>query len=193
VEFLNYKQKRRTECEALSHRERVAVCLLHCKRLAPFYDCFSKGESWGSPMLLQEARNVAARWLRGEQFNATSLSSQLEKVTPDTEDFGSAAGSYALSAATSHIYLTELIARNDLDLILYVLQNCYDIVDFIVRDILDPEDKLTITEEQIQNHPLMREEIHWQFAAIERAKGNEDLLAFVLRDVPLAAEFGKKA
>jgi hypothetical protein len=140
--------------------------------------------------LQQEARDVAVHWLGGEQLNTTSLSVQLEEVTPDTEDFGSASGSYALNAATSHCYLIDLLANNDLDFMLYVLQNCYDTVDFIVQETLDPEGKLQIAEEQIENHPLMRAEIHWQFAAIESAKGNEDLLAFVHRDVPLMAEIG---
>jgi len=77
----------------------IASC---CERQQRNYAAFSKEVNWGDPTVLREAGNIL--WRLDEMPANSYLNAilrELEKVTPDTDDFSSALTSAALDAASS--------------------------------------------------------------------------------------------
>lgn len=181
MNFQQYKDQVKAACESLSHRERVALCLMCCNRLVPLYLQFSTTENWGNPETLRQLRELAGKWLTGDASIPVVLRSDLDAVIPDTEDFESELVSYALNASVAHACLLDLFLDDNLELVLSVLQACYDSVDFFVQDRLDPEQRGGVQEQQIENHAAMRAEVGWQFAAIQAVQGNSDLINLIRR------------
>jgi|CXWL01.1.fsa_nt_gi uncharacterized protein YjaG (DUF416 family) len=171
-----YQDQIKAACEPLDHRERVAMCLMCCHRLAPLYLQFSTAENWGGPETLRQVRELAGNWLVGDTSIPAALRSKIDAVIPDTEDFDSVFVSHALNAGTAHADLLDLLLDDKLELVLQVLQDCYDSVDFYVQEHLDSECKGGVTEQQIMSHAAMRAEVSWQFGAIQAVKGNADLI-----------------
>ena len=66
MNFQQYQDQIKAACEPLDHRERVALCLMCCNRLAPLYLQFSTTENWGDPEILRQVREVAGKWLAGD-------------------------------------------------------------------------------------------------------------------------------
>lgn len=181
MNFQQYKDQVKAACEPLNHRERVALCLMCCNRLAPLYLQFSTTENWGNSETLRQLRELAGKWLAGDASIPAVLRSDLDAVIPDTEDFESALVSYALNASVAHACLLDLFLDDNLESVLSVLQACYDSVDFFLQDRLDPEQRGGVQEQQIENHAVMRAEVGWQFAAIQAVQGNSDLINLIRR------------
>lgn len=181
MNFAQYQDQVRVACEPLDHRERVALCLMCCHRLAPLYLRFSAAEKWGDPGLLLKVRDSAAAWLSGHGSIPPALRAQIDVVIPDTEAFGGALVSHALNAGVAHADLLDLLADNKIELVLATLQNCYDSVDLFVRELLDPGGSGAIPERQIMDHAAMRAELDWQFASAQEVKSGADLINLVRR------------
>lgn len=181
MNFQQYQNQITAACGPLNHAERVAVCLMCCNRLAPLYLQFSTTEHWGNPETLWQVRELAGNWLVGDRSIPAALRSQIDAVIPDTEDFSSPLVSYALNASAAHADLLDLLLDDKLELVLQVLQDCYDSVDFFVQERLDPEYKDGVTEQQVENHAAMRAEVDWQFSTIQAVTGNTDLINLVRR------------
>ncbi len=181
MNFQQYQDQVKASCGPLNHRERVALCLMCCNRLAPLYLQFSTTENWGNPETLRQLRELAGKWLAGDASIPVVLRSDLDAAIPDTEDFESGLVSYALNASTAHAYLLDLFLDDNLELVLSVLQACYDSVDFFVQDRLDPEQRGGVQEQQIEYHAPMRTEVGWQFATIQAVQGNSDLINLIRR------------
>ncbi|HHI94925.1 MAG TPA: DUF416 family protein [Gammaproteobacteria bacterium] len=175
---MNYETYRKIIEEGssqLDQRERVALCLICCTRLAPLYSEFARKEKWGDSSVLTKCRETANNWLKGSTVDLTQLSKKTMEVIPDTEDFSSVSGSYALSAGVTHAYLLDQIKKDKVEPIINVLQHCYDVVDFYVHEILDPECKGNIPDFEIENHNLMAAEIKWQLSQLNKIRGNQNL------------------
>ncbi|MEM8536149.1 MAG: DUF416 family protein [Chloroflexota bacterium] len=160
MNFKQYEEKIITDIATLNHPERVAICSMCCNRLYPLYNTFHKIEQWGNLTLLAECRQMAKNWLSGSEVKPLDLRNKLEHVIPNTEDFSSVHGTYALNASTSHVYLLDLITQDNDILLVYVLHNCYSTIDLYVQELLDPMCKGGISEETIENHPAIIAEIN---------------------------------
>lgn len=179
MNFRQYEEKITTAVATLSHAEKVALCLMCCNRLYPVYDTFHKIEGWGNPARLAECHHVAKDWLNGSEVEPGVLRAGLEQVIPDTEDFGSIYGSYALNASASHAYLLDLIIQDKAVLLGYVLHHCYSTMDSYVQELLDPVCKGGVSEVAIDNHPAMIAELTWQLDTINTVRGNKKLIDLV--------------
>lgn len=179
MNFKQYQERITTAITTLNHPEKVALCLMCCNRLYPLYDIFHTIEQWGNPTLLAECRQMAKNWLNGTEVEPLVLRNRLDQVLPDTEDFGSVHGSYALNASTSHAYLLNLIIQDSAVLLAYVPHNCYSTIDLYVQELLDPMCRGGISEETIESHPAIVAEINWQFTAISSLRGNNKFIDLV--------------
>jgi uncharacterized protein YjaG (DUF416 family) len=179
MNFDEYREIIEKEVCTLDHKERVALCLICCGRLAPLYSKFVAVEGWGDETVLSQCRQAANSWLCGVSSNIGALAKQLSKVIPDTEDFGSALGSYALNSGVAHAHLLEQIKSKEYTPLIYVLQNCYDTIDFYVQELLDPQCNGGVLESDIEGHLAMGSEISWQLSMLNQVKGNQDLVNFV--------------
>jgi hypothetical protein len=70
-------------------------------------------------------------------------------VTPDTEDFGSELGSYALNASASVYEALEYLLDNDNKHIFAISTYYTDTIDFKIQE------ECELKEAEIDNHPLM--------------------------------------
>jgi len=179
MKFETYQEKIKQEISLLSHKEKVTLCLMCCNRLSSLYDIFYETVHWGDPSVLSEIRSLATNWLNGSKVVPLLQKSKIDQVIPDTDAFDSLYVTYALNASAAHAYLLELILKNNQELLGYVLQYCYDTLDYHIQELLDPKCIERIPEEQIENHPLMLNEVNWQFDALQKVKGNENLLTLV--------------
>lgn len=177
--FVDYQKRIEKEVKALSHQKLVALSLICCKRLSPLYSEFSKTEEWGDDSTLELCRRAAESWLDGNEAPTKKLLSQIERVTPDTEDFGSVLGSFSLNAAASHAYLLEQIQNEECTPLICALQCCYDTVDFYVQELLDPNRKGGVLESDIDSHPAMVQELEWQFTKISEIRDCQNVQEYV--------------
>jgi len=179
MKFNKYKYFVETNVAGLTHQERVALCLICCTRLAPLYLRFSQTENWGNTSLLTLSRELAVNWIYNININPTPLLSKVNTIIPESEEFGSVLGSYAFNASASHAYLLELVLCNKPDYLLYVLQNCYDTIDLYVQELLDPDCIGDLSEDKIENHIEMINEVNWQLETLRKIKGNKELVKFI--------------
>lgn len=177
--YKDYMKKIKVEAAVLNQKERVAVILICCIRLSPLYSRFSEVENWGNESLLTQCRELAIDWLNSKRVNSNTLSKQVGEVIPDTEDFGTVLGSYALNAGVVHEYLLDQIKNNDSSFLIYVLLSCYDTVDLYVQECLDLDRKGVTLESEIENHPAMVSEIDWQLGIFNSVKGTKDLVKLI--------------
>ncbi|MGP9568501.1 MULTISPECIES: DUF416 family protein [unclassified Halomonas] len=179
MNYENYIKKIEIEAAALNQKEKVAIILICCIRLSPLYSKFSEFEDWGNESLLTQCRELAIDWFSSKRVNSNKLSKQVGEVIPDTEDFGTVLGSYALNAGVAHEYLLDQIKDNDPSFLIYVLRSCYDTVDLYVQECLELDCKGGTSESEIENHPAMVSEINWQLGIFNIVKGTKDLVQLI--------------
>ena len=178
MNFDKYRELIKKEAVLLSHKERVVLCLICCARLSPLYSKFSSVEGWGDEFVLSQSRQTAKSWLCEVDVDIDGLSEQLSEVIPDTEDFGSALGSFALNASVAHASLLEQIKNDESAAVLEVLQVCYDTLDCYVQALLGSSCHGDVSEQDIENHAVITNEINWQLNLFKQIKGNQNLSKF---------------
>ncbi len=179
MNYNEYKEITGKEVRSLNQKERVALCLIFCARLFPLYSKFSATEGWGDEVVLCQIRQMANNWLCGSVIGISAMSKQLSRVIPDSDDFGSVLGSYALNAGAAHDYLLEQTQTTEHSPLLCVLQYCYDTIDCYVQEVLDPDCKGGLSESEIESHEAMIKEIDFQLGILSGVKGKSDLVKFV--------------
>ena len=106
----------------LSHKAKVLFAALTSERLYPHYVIFEERNNWGDSQLLQEALSVIYQYLIDENLitdeEIKDITTRIELVTPDTEDFDGIVTSFALDACTSLCSTLDfIISRNDDDIL----------------------------------------------------------------------------
>ncbi len=155
-----YQNKVRKNISKLAFDRKLQFAIQICERLFPDYVNFQKQNEFGNPSLLRKGIDFGHENLSLENVGKdeiTSLISQIEAVTPDADDFGEIDGSLALNAACSILDMLNFILSSNEEYIFNVANYMYDSVDFIVADKYP-----NLNEEEIQNHPLIIEEVRWQ-------------------------------
>lgn len=138
---------------ALSYEKQLDFALSVCKRLFFDYQNFHIQEKWGDPEQLMDAIKFCeqAKNVSSTKTEIESMISDIEAITPDTEDFGDEMGSYALNACVAVLHTLQfLLTKDPLD-IFYVGNALYDTIDVRVQ-----EDQ-NLSEEEIDKHRLMQE------------------------------------
>jgi uncharacterized protein YjaG (DUF416 family) len=122
-----------------------------CKKLFIDYQKFSETYKWGDPdFLLDGISGCEMALIRYPDVSfVKELIKKIESVTPDTEDFGSELGSYALNASASVCEALEYLLDNDNKHIM-AISTCY--TDTIYLTI---QEERKLSEEEIDSHPVM--------------------------------------
>jgi len=126
-----------------------------CERLITDYVFFYNKNNWGNPEIL----NKAIKYCEETQLSQVDsqkvkfLISEVEKVTPDTEDFEDIEVSYALNSACSVLDLLEFIIKEDKIYISNISSYITDTIDFKIQEI-----ESGLTDEELENHPKIVEE-----------------------------------
>jgi uncharacterized protein YjaG (DUF416 family) len=146
-----YKQ----QVYSLTYEQGLNLAVEVCKRLYFDYERFVSKENWGDKDLLMDAIQQCeqAKSQLVEKSIIEEMLSKVDAVTPDTEDFGNFLGSYALNAAASVYETLQYTIDKDLLHVYSIGTYLTDTVDFKIDD--NQEEK--ISEEQIDEHPMMIE------------------------------------
>ena len=153
---MNYKDftaeiKRRIP--KLSYSRQLELSIIICKKLLPEYQIFSQAYEWGEPKLLSDAIKKCEQALTVKP-NIPELKTMLpkiDKIVPHMDDFGDYMGSYALNASASVYETLQFIIDKDATHIFNISTYYTDTIDFKIQEDED------LTEDEIDNHPLMVE------------------------------------
>jgi hypothetical protein len=132
----------------LSFQKQLVFSALICEKLLPNYIYFSQVTSWGNPLSLQKAISVIYQNVfRDDLFTSDEMQdliSEIELITPDTEDFESILVSFALDSCTSLLGTLNFIIDRKIDNIADVATYPRDTIDMYIqeKDDLSLDDKM---------------------------------------------------
>lgn len=148
-----FVQKFKSQSISTSEKKKLFLAISICKKLFFDYQTFSSKNNWGNSDLLLDAISLAENFQPADVPKVKEILPLIHKNCPDSEDFENA--SYAINAASATYETLEfLLDRND-EHIYNVGTYLTDTVDFKIQE----ENELT--EDQIDNHPLMLEARHY--------------------------------
>jgi|GEM_PF-1639753 len=154
----------------LSHTQKLQLAWELCCRLSPLYQTFQDKENWGNSSLLAHVRNAAENFLAGQTNQSLPAEAEIEKITPDTEDFGSTLGSHALDTAISHIYLSRLCTYDSPEALISILSICFDVLDRFEQQFTG-----------ISDAKFTNAEMKWQFTVLSKRTEDKDFtLSYVV-------------
>jgi uncharacterized protein YjaG (DUF416 family) len=166
---MNYQDFTRiieTQISLLPQKRRLELALKICKELFFEYQKFSETYNWGDPDLLLDGILLGEKALSGELDSSkiVELISKIDSVIPDTEDFGSTLGSYALNASISVFETLEFLIDNDKDHIINIASYYINTAAF------KTEEECELTMEEIDKHPLMNKATQFLITETKRRR-----------------------
>jgi hypothetical protein len=146
MDYKTFIESLKRHISALSVVQRKELGLAICKKLFFDYQIFSQENSWGNPDLLLGGINFIKKSNLQEVdvSQATIFIQEIEKVTPDTEDFSNC--SYALNACTAVMDTLDYLIYQKNESILNCCTYLTDTVDFKIQESKD------LSESQIDEH-----------------------------------------
>ena len=161
---MNYQDFTKTiqnQISLLTQKRQLELALKVCKELFFEYQRFSETFNCGDPDLLLDGINLSEKALISEidSSKIRALMLKIDTVTPDMDDFGSSElGSYALNASASVYETLEFLMDHDKIHIINIATYYTDTIDFKIQE------EAELTEEEIDNHPLMTKARHFLLA-----------------------------
>lgn len=160
----------------LSHWQQIAFSAALLERMLPNYRMFSEAVDFGDAKVLRNQLDIIWQWLANSNTVKINIDAQLLKLeseTPDPETFDSFGVFPALDACMALTALWELMQSKpqkknkisvlDLDDIKSISRLSHNSVSYYVEMLLLNEanqdsdaEELVITEEQINEHPLVQ-------------------------------------
>jgi uncharacterized protein YjaG (DUF416 family) len=158
---MNYQEyirllKKYTSSQSYEHQLKFAVLI--SQKLYHEYQIFFETYGSGNPKLLMDAILLCQQIFENTRDSNTvkMLLQEIDLIIPHIDDFGGdKIASYALNASAA-VYETLELINDKNSLHTYNIANYYtDTIDFKIQE------GETLTEEEIENHPLMIEA--WNF------------------------------
>lgn len=152
------------EIEALPKTARLLFATIICERLFPNFVRFSEETGWRGKADLREAQDLLWRCLRGncDLQAAAAMASQVAAWAPDTESFRSDFTSAALDAVTAISEALE--ACRDPSAVR--IANCgylaYESARMYAAQRSVTGTDIDLSEEELNDHPVVRREIERQ-------------------------------
>lgn len=151
----------------LSQWQQVAFCCAILERMLPNYQMFSQAFEFGDANVVKNQLNLLWQWLDKSQkvkinFDAQLL--KLEEHVPDPEAFDTFGVFPAVDTCMALMSLMQGIQSKDAEELANVGLLSENSVRYFVELTLaqEQDDDLTITEQDIANHPLMAWEVATQ-------------------------------
>jgi len=165
----------RARLEKLVSGKQLAFGAVTCERLLPNYAAFQKDTGWGDVALLRKALDFVWSSIGSESIDARrarSITTSIEAVTPDSEDYETVYADLAQDACLCVLNLLGFLSEKDVDKIIYAVTYAADSVDLYVQEIENMAPNDPELEQKILNHRLMQRELAQQeknLADIEQA------------------------
>ncbi len=148
--------------KTLDFTSQKVFAYLTCERLYPNYEYFSNAYKFGDPAILRNAidflySNLFINDL--QTVNITRLKSDVDKNTPDTEDFETIFTSFALDACTCILDSLDFLVDKDFSKIEYISSYGTDSVNMYIREFEDIDISDNELLAKINEHPFMKREL----------------------------------
>lgn len=159
----------------LSHWHQIAFSAALLERMLPNYQMFSEAADFGNAKILRNQLDIIWQWLDNSntvKINSDAQLLKLEAETPDPEAFDSFGVFPALDACMAFSALWQLmqvkpakkqkLAEIDTDDIQSISRLSHNSVSYYIELLLleeaeeSADEELTITAEQMDEHPLMQ-------------------------------------
>tara|TARA_R110002020_G_C16078460_1_gene756858 strand:+ start:25 stop:564 length:540 start_codon:yes stop_codon:yes gene_type:complete len=160
MNWTEYREQLTKNVDGLSSRQKLKFAIEVCEKLFPDYKTFQDESKWGNTNLIADglaACNQSANGLDTDEKSVQILIAGIEKITPDTEDFGEVSGSLALNSAAAVCEALSFILDNKTKRISDIGGLSYDSAYFKAC-----EDYPKLSESEIKNHQNLQNEIKWQ-------------------------------
>ncbi|MEQ8419634.1 MAG: DUF416 family protein [Arenibacter algicola] len=102
MNWTEYREQLIKNLDVLSLERKLDFAIEICEKLLPDYKAFYNEYKWGDLDSLADGLVLCKQNANGLDTDAKSIErliSEIEKITPDTEDFGEVSGSLALNSA----------------------------------------------------------------------------------------------
>lgn len=156
--------------EELDFPRQLAFAYLTCERLYPNYVYFSNNFDFGNPDILKEAidflyLNIFKKNPNKNKIN--NLIKEIEKNTPDTEDFTTTFVSSALDACTAIGDSLDFLVDKDFLRVKCISTYGTDTVSMYIQELNNLDfNKDKAFQQKIDSHPLMKREVSLQSGII---------------------------
>lgn len=165
MNWTEYREQLTKNVDGLSSRQKLKFAIEICQKLFPDYQTFQNEYKWGDVNLLADglaACKQNANGLVADEKSVQKLISGIEKIAPDTEDFGEVSGSLALNSANAISETLNFILDNKTERISDIGGLSYDSAYFKAC-----ENYPKLSESEIENHQDLQNEIKWQLEKIK--------------------------
>lgn len=140
--YQEFTRQFKLQTKSLSYEKQIGLAISICKKLFFDYQEFSERNNWGNPdlildtvKLIEESKNIKV-----DSSLIKEKISQIEAITPDTEDFGDA--SYALNCCVAACETLDFLIDHKAEHV-YVIGTCLtDTIDIKIQE----DDELTEKE-----------------------------------------------
>ncbi len=158
----------------LTNKGKILFGALTCEKLYPNYVFFYKSTGWGNPDVLIEGLALIYQYLiKDDLFSVKEIEdliTNIDVVTPDTEDFPGIATSFALDSCTSVYSVLSYLIDNNIEYIVDVATYARDTVDMFIQEKYDLKSSDPDIELTIANDSLMIEEKKRQKELLNKLK-----------------------
>lgn len=160
MNWTEYREQLIKNVDGLSSRQKLKFAIEVCEKLFPDYQTFQDEYKWGNANLIADGLAACKRNANGldpDEKSVRLLIAEIEKITPNTEDFGEVSGSLALNSAAAICETLSFILDNKTERISDIGGLSYDSAYFKAC-----EDYPKLSESEIENHRDLQNEINWQ-------------------------------
>jgi uncharacterized protein YjaG (DUF416 family) len=162
----------------LDFSKQAAFAYLICERLYPNYVDFSNKYGFGEPIILRNAINYLYNNLFESNIDKINFFlKEVDKNTPDTEDFETVMVSPALDACTAIQDCLYFLVDNNFSRIINISTYAADTISVFIQE---KESIDFVTDEKFQqkinHHPLMQKEVAMQIGTISYLEKISSLL-----------------
>ena len=149
----------------LDFAKQVAFAYLTCERLYPNYVYFSDNFSFGNPAVLRDAIDYLYHNLfeiNPDKPKINLLIKNVDKNTPDTEDFTTILVSAALDTCTAINNSLSFLADKDFSKIEFISTYGIDTVSMYIQEVENIQLSKKEINQRVNKHPLMEKKIQTQ-------------------------------
>jgi uncharacterized protein YjaG (DUF416 family) len=160
MNWTEYREQLIKNLEVLSSERKLDFAIEVCEKLLPDYKAFYNEYKWGDLNSLADGLVLCKQNANGLDTDVKSIErliSGIEKITPDTEDFGEVSGSLALNSAGAISETLNFILDNKTERITDIGSFSYDTAFFKAGE-LNPK----LSDAEVENETELQNEITWQ-------------------------------
>lgn len=160
----------------MSYERQLLFVLLTAERFFPNYREFSELNKWGNVEIFEKALSLGWQSLLNDApsiVNIDQLLLQLEKNTPDSEEFVGPNAEVAQSAATIVAYVLDILRSRNSEFACHVVNAALDAADKVATWDLVGDSAAAITAElhkNLEEHASVTREIQQQIQDIKAVR-----------------------